>query len=134
MKTQCVSPAEQKVRDAEETLRNIDRRILNAQVALAIFPLFLGAMIALYSLGDSALFSVSVGFGSILMAAIGIWIIENSDLARERQHARDACEALRSRFRGSLYEGDNCADNQPRDCSKLEISGGENHGAGSQRT
>ena len=112
MKTQSVSTAEQKVRDAEETLRNIDRRVLNAQVALAIFPLFLGAMIALYSLGDSALFAVSVGFGSILMAAIGIWIVENSDLARERQRAWDAREALRSKYRGSLYKGGDVCPNQ----------------------
>ena len=116
MKTQSVSTAEQKVRDAEETLRNIDRRVLNAQVALAIFPLFLGAMIALYSLGDSALFAVSVGFGSILMAAIGIWIVENSDLARERQRAWDACEALRGQFRGNLYKGGEvCSNHQPGD-------------------
>jgi hypothetical protein len=112
MKTQSVSAAEQKVRDAEETLRNIDRRVLNAQVALAIFPLFLGAMIALYSLGDSTLFAVSVGFGSILMAAIGIWIVENSDLARERQRAWDAREALRSKYRGSLYKGGDVCPNQ----------------------
>ena len=72
MKTQPVSSAEQKASDADETLRNIDRRFLNAQLAIAIFPLFLGAMIALYSLGDSAIFAVAVGFGSILMAAIGM--------------------------------------------------------------
>ena len=115
MKTQPVSSAEQKASDADETLRNIDRRFLNAQLAIAIFPLFLGAMIALYSLGDSAIFAVAVGFGSILMAAIGIWIVENSDLARERRRARDACEAARGKLPRSLHKGgDVCSDHQTR--------------------
>lgn len=115
MKTQPVSSAEQKASDADETLRNIDRRFLNAQLAIAIFPLFLGAMIALYSLGDSAIFAVAVGFGSILMAAIGIWVVENSDLARERRRARDACEAARGELSRSLHKGgDVCSNHQPR--------------------
>ena len=115
MKTRCVSAAEQKVRDAEESMRIIDRRVLNAQVAIAIFPLFLGAMIVLYSLGDSPLFAVAVGFGSVLMAAIGIWIVENSDLARERQRAWDACEAARRKLPRSLQKGrDVCSNHQPR--------------------
>lgn len=115
MKTQPVSSAEQKASDADETLRNIDRRFLNAQLAIAIFPLFLGAMIALYSLGDNAIFAVAVGFGSILMAAIGIWVVENSDLARERRRARDACEAARGELPRSLDKGgDVCSDHQTR--------------------
>ena len=106
MKAQCVSAAEQKVRDAEEAMRNVDRRLLNAQAAIVIFPLFLGAMIVLYSLGDSILFAVAVGFGSILMAGIGIWIVENSDLARERQRAWDACEVARRKLPRPLYESE----------------------------
>ena len=106
MKTQCVSAAEQEVRDAEEAVRNIDRRLLNAQAAIAIFPLFLGAMIALYSLGDNVLFAAAIGFGSILIAGIGIWIVENSDLEKERQRAWDTWEAARRKLPGRLYKSE----------------------------
>ena len=108
MTTRRVSVAEQRVRDAEEAMRNVDRRILNAQAAIAIFPLFIGAMIALYSLGDSVLFAIAVGFGSILMAGIGLWIVQNSDLARERQRAWDAFEAARRKLPGWPNGGGHC--------------------------
>ena len=102
MKTRRVSVAEQRVRDAEEAMRNIDRRMLSAQMAIAIFPLLLGIMAALYSLGDSIWVAVVVGFGSILIAAIGIWLIERSDLARERQRAWSAREAARRKLPRNL--------------------------------
>ena len=84
--------AEQNVRDAEKEMRDINRRILNAQVAVSILPLLLGAVFALYLVGESALFAAAVGVGSILIAGIGIWLIEQSDLAKERQRVWNARE------------------------------------------
>ena len=93
MNTKRMLAAEQKVRDVEREMRDINRRILNAQVAISIFPLLLGAVFALYLVGESVLLAAAIGFGSILIAGIGIWLVEHSDLAEERQRVGNACEA-----------------------------------------
>ena len=109
MNTQRILAAERRVRDAEKEMRDINRRILNAQLAIAIFPLLLGAVFSLYVIGESALFAAVIGFGSILIAGIGIWLLEHSDLAKERQRIWDAREVawnqLPYRKRNQLHIG-----------------------------
>jgi hypothetical protein len=109
MHTQRILAAEQKVRDAEKEMRDINRRMLHAQVAMTIFPLLLGAVFSLYVIGESALFAAVIGFGSILLAGIGIWLIEHSDLAKERQRVWNAREVawnqLPDRKRNQLLIG-----------------------------
>ena len=92
MNTQRILAAQQRVRAAEKEMRDINRRILHARVTVTIFPLLLGAVFALYLVGESALFAAVIGFGSMLIASIGILLIEHSYLVRERQRLWNARE------------------------------------------
>jgi len=109
MNTRRVFAAEQKVRDVEKEMRDVNRRILNAQVAIAIFPLLIGAVTALYLVGENTLFAAVIGFGSILIGGIGIWLLEHTDLGKERQRVWDAREVawnqLPHRKRNRLHIG-----------------------------